>query len=417
MSLTTKLRAALLACLALPSLAAQSQNHAPAEERPGRIVLVPMAVERPPEPGWALIKRTDTELVFIRPATKEGNSQVAIASGKVPDKRARTTQELAANVRDDLKKSLGDARFELIEEEVRPDPAADRKCVRYRQRARDLGAKDGDGQPHVIDLHGLACLHPGDEGIVVAASLSERGPPARASVGLAEAAARFFAGVRPHAPLKGGDWRSLAEKGDANAQVWLARTLLQTNELEEAMVWLGRAAEKGHPDGLALLGLSYLTGRAVTRNPQEALKRLRPAAEKGYPKAEGLLALALIAAAEVRDEAEGARWARKAAAEGDPLGQALLGELLLSGRAGVEKNEAEGAAWMRKASEQGDARAQFMLASLLANGIGVAKDPIQSRFWLELAAAQGHAEARKILQQSRPSAKSAPSPAPAENKQ
>jgi TPR repeat protein len=405
-------RTLLLCGLALAPLTAAAKAHAPAEERPGRIVLVPMAVERPAEPGWVLIKRTDTELVFIRPAAKDRNSQVAIASGKVPEKRARTTQELAANVRDDLKKSLGDARFELIEEDVRPEPAADRKCVRYRQRARDLGAIGPDGKPHVIDLHGRACLHPDDEGIVVAASLSERGPEARATQGLAETAARFSSGVQPHAPLKGGDWRSLAEQGDANAQVWLARTLLQTNELEEAMVWLGRAAEKGHPDGLALLGLSYLTGRAVTRSPQEALKRLRPAAEKGYPKAEGLLALALITAAEVRDEEEGRRWVRKAAADGDPLGQALLGELLLSGRAGVEKNEAEGAAWIRKAAEQGDARAQYVLASILANGVGVGKDPVQARFWLELAAAQGHADARKILAQARRS----PAPAPAESK-
>lgn len=409
-------RALLLCGLALAPLAAAAQAHAPAEERPGRMVLVPMAVERPAEPGWALIRRTDTELVFIRPATKERNSQVAIASGKVPEKRARTTQELAANVRADLKKSLGDGRFELIEEDVRPDPAADRKCVRYRQRAKDLGARDGDGRPHVIDLHGQACLHADDEGIVVAVSLSERGPEARATQGLAEVAARFFAGVRPHAPLKGGDWRPLAEQGDANAQVWLARTLLQTNELEEAMVWLGRAAEKGHPDGLTLLGLSYLTGRAVTRNPEEAVKRLRPAAEKGYPKAEGLLALALVTAAEVRNEEEGRRWVRKAAADGDPLGQALLGELLLFGRAGVEKNETEGAAWMRKAAEQGDARAQYVLASVLANGTGVAKDPVQARFWLELAAAQGHAEARKILAQARRPPAPAAAPAPAESK-
>lgn len=131
------------------------------------------------------------------------------------------------------------------------------------------------------------------------------------------------------------------------------------------------------------------------------MKRLKPAAEKGYPKAEALLALALLNTAEVRDEAEGRRITRKAAADGDPLGQALLGELLLFGRAGMAKNEAEGAAWMRKAAEQADARAQYMLASLLANGLGVDKDPVQARFWLELAAAQGNPEARKVLEQDK----------------
>lgn len=412
----TILKTVLLACLALSPLATMAQAQAPAEDRPGHTVLVPMTVERPAGAGWVIVRRTDTELVFLRQAEKDRNSMVAIASGKVPNKRARTTAELAANVREDLKKSPDDKRFEVLSEDVRPDAAGDRKCVRYRQRARDLGAIGTDGKPHVIDLYGMACLHPEDEGIVLTTTLSERGPAEGNNPAIAQDAERFFSGTRPHQPIVGKGWRTRAEQGDANAQVWLARTLLQTNELEEAVVWLGRAAEKGHADGLTLLGLSYLTGRAVTRSPEEALKRLRPAAEKGYPKAEGLLALALITAAEVRNEEEGRRWVRKAAADGDPLGQALLGELLLFGRTGIEKNETEAASWIRKAAEQGDAKAQYVLASMLAKGIGMPQDNTQARFWLELAAAQGHADARKVVEQARRSAAPSPAPAPSESK-
>lgn len=411
----TLLRAVLLACLALAPLPALAQSHAPAEDRPGRMVLVPMSVERPAGQGWAIVRRSDIDLVFVRPAEKGRNSQVAIASGKVPDRRARTTAELAASVRDELKKSIGDPRFELLSEEARPDPAAERKCVRYRQRARDRGAIGSDGKPHVIDLHGMACLHPQDEGIVITATLSERGPEAHASADLAEEAGRFFTGVRPHAPLKGSEWQAFAEQGDANAQVWLARTLLQTQKPEQGIDWLRRAAEQGHPDALALLGLASLTGRGAKRDPQDALKWLGRAAEKRYPKAEGLLALAYLNTQEIRDEAAGRRWAKQAADDGDPLGQALLGELLVFGRAGMEKNEAAGAAWVRQSAEQGDPRAQFFLASLLFNGLGMDKDPAQSRFWLELAAVQGHAEARKLLEQARRPAASPP-PAPAEGK-
>ena len=115
----------------------------------------------------------------------------------------------------------------------------------------------------------------------------------------------------------------------------------------------------------------------------------------------------------MRNEEEGRRWVRKAAADGDPLGQSLLGEFLLSGKAGIAKNEAEAAAWYRKAAEQGDAKAQYMLASLLANGTGVEKDLLQSRFWLELAAAQGHPDARRILDQARRASRPAPAPTPA----
>jgi TPR repeat protein len=407
-------RTLLLACLLLPPLA-QAQTHAQAEDRPGRVVLVPMSVERPAGEGWAMVRRTDSELVFVRPADGRRNGRVAIANGKVPEKRARSAQDLAANVREDLKKNVSDKRFEVLAEEVRPEPEGERKCVRYHQRARDLGARRPDGTALTIDLHGLACLHPEDEGIVLAASLSERGPQTGDDAGLAEEAARFFAGIRPHSPLKDKDWQAFAEKGDANAQVWLARHLMRSNGIEQAVVWLKRAADQNHPDAQALLGLAHLTGRAVTRNPEEAVKWLRPAAEKGYPKAGGLLALALISAAEVRNEAEAANWARKAAENGDPLGQALLGDFLLFGRAGLEKDEAAGAGWTRRAAERGDARAEFMLAGLLANGIGTAKDPVQSRFWLELAAAQGHAEARKIVAQIKRPPDAAPAAAPAEN--
>ena len=411
------LRTVLLACLALAPLAALAQAYAPAEDKPGRVVLVPMSVERPAGPGWALVRRTETDLTFLHPADKDHNGLVAIASGRVPDKRLRSTTELTEQLRQDLKEKTDLKRFEVLLEEIRPDTASDRKCVRYRQKAKDLATVGPGGKAQIIDLHGQLCLHPVDEGIVLAATLSERAPAD--SIGkqnMAEMAERFFNGVRPHKPLKGAEWQTLADQGDTNAQVWFARHLLQTNELEEAVVWLGRAAEKGNVDAQTLLGLSYYTGRAVTRSPADAIKWLRLAAEKSYPKAEGLLGLVLVTAAEVRNEEEARRWVRKAAADGDPLGQTLLGEFLVFGRAGVAKNESEGVAWIRKASEQGDARAQYMLAGLLANGIGAEKDSIQSRFWLELSAAQGNADARKTLDQARRSSKTKPATPPAESK-
>ncbi len=411
------LRAALPACLALLPVAALAQTHASAEEKPGRVVLVPMSVERPAGPGWALVRRTDTDLTFLHPADRAHNSMVAIVSGKVPDKRLRSTEELATQLRKDLQEKTDTKRFEVVKEDIHAEAASGRKCVRYRQQARDLATAGADGKAQLIELHGQVCLHPADEGIVLAATLSERGPAdGIGKRNITELAERFFNGVHPYAPLKGKDWQALAEQGDANAQVWLARHLLLTNELEEAVVWLGKAAERGHVEAMTLLGLSYLTGRAVTRSPEDAVKWLRLAAEKNYPKAEGLLGLAYVTAAEVRNEEESRRWVRKAAANGDPLGQTLLGEFLLFGRAGMEKNAAEGVTWARKAAEQGDARAQYMLAGLLANGVGTERNFVESRFWLELSAAQGHADARKTLEQARSSSKTKPATPPTESK-
>ena len=399
----TKLNTALLACLALSALAAQAQIHAPAEERPGRLVLAPMSVERPAGPGWTLVRRSETDLTFLHPADREFNSMVAIAGARVPDKRPRTVEELAAHLREELKSKADNKRFEVLSEDIRPLASAQLKCVRYRQQARDLAAVGQDGKPQLIDLHGQVCVHPDDAGVLLAVTLSERA--AADAIGrrnVAEIAERFYGGVHPHLPLRGNDWRPLAEKGDANAQVWLARTLFQANKTEEALVWLGRAAEKGHPEAQTTLGFSYLAGPADKRKPEEAARWLRLAAERGYPKAEGLLALALVTSEGGRDNEDAVRWARKAAADGDAVGQSLLAELLFFGKAGVAKNEAEGIAWYRKAAENGDANAQYALARLLAQGIGLAQDPVQSAFWLGLSAAQGHAAARKVMEQMKP---------------
>lgn len=386
-----------LLLFALPALA---QTYAQAEDRPGRHVLVPMSVERPVGDGWTRVQRTENELVFIRPADKLRNGLIALASSKVPAKRTRSAAELADSLREELHKQTDNKRFKVLLEEIQPDPATDRKCVRYRQRIQDLGAIDAEGKAQIIDLHGLTCLHPADEGIVLTMTLSERGP-ARIGSGIAGEAQSFFAGVRPHLPIRTTEWRTLADKGDTNAQVWLAHALIRGKKMDEALGWIRRAAEKNHPEAQTLLGMAYFSGQGVEKKPQEAVKWLRLAADQGYSKAQGLLGLTLITTEEVRDAAEGLRWVRKAAADGDPTSQALLGGFLFFGKAGLEKNESEGAAWYRKAAEQGEPNAQFMLARLFAQGLGVVKNPVQSNFWLVLAAGQGHPEAKKVVEQMR----------------
>lgn len=397
-------RAACLAAGVLVATGAFAQaagDTAPAEERPGRLVLVPMSAERPAGERWAIVRRSDTEIDFVRPAEDKRRGQVALVKSSVPDQPVRTLDDLVTKMRADLHGNADDKRFSLVEEDVRPEENAGQTCVRYRQQLADLRAPAADGQRQSIALTGRACLHPFDPGIVITATLTERGPSAGREAGFAELAESFFKGVRPHRPLSGMAWQEHAEQGDADAQVWLARSLIQAGDQEKANEWLKRAADKYQPEAQALLGLVYLGGRGVTKSAEEALRYLHQAAEKGYPRAEGLLAWTLISESEVRNESEGVRWARKAAQSGDPLGQGLYGELLLFGRAGQAQDVTQGAQWIRKAAEQGEAKAQFVLARLLFNGNGLPKDPNQAGFWLELAAAQGHEEARKIVDQAR----------------
>ena len=51
------------------------------------------------------------------------------------------------------------------------------------------------------------------------------------------------------------------------------------------------------------------------------------------------------------------------------------------------------------AAVRGHVEAQFMLGYHFVNGIGVPRDLEEGRYWLQLAASQGHLKAREILQQ------------------
>ena len=70
-----------------------------------------------------------------------------------------------------------------------------------------------------------------------------------------------------------------------------------------------------------------------------------------------------------RDEAEAVKWLRKAAEQGDALGQYGLGFMYANGH-GVPRDDAEAAKWSRKAAEQGLASAQFVLGYIFENGRG-----------------------------------------------
>jgi TPR repeat protein len=65
---------------------------------------------------------------------------------------------------------------------------------------------------------------------------------------------------------------------------------------------------------------------------------------------------------------------------------------------GVARDEAEAARWYKKAAELGDAEAQFKLGNMFYQGDGVPKDNVEARRWYRMAADQGHAESQRALQ-------------------
>ncbi len=65
---------------------------------------------------------------------------------------------------------------------------------------------------------------------------------------------------------------------------------------------------------------------------------------------------------------------------------------------GIPKNEAEAAKWYRKAAEHGDATAQHILGIMYEDGIGVSKDDKMAIKWYDAAVKQGNESARARLQ-------------------
>ena len=90
-------------------------------------------------------------------------------------------------------------------------------------------------------------------------------------------------------------------------------------------------------------------------------------------------------------------WYRKAAEQGFPLSQYLVGSMYAKGAEGFTKNAVRAAYWYRKAAEQGHADAQFSLGFMYVNGEGVPEDDTQALTWFRKAAEQGDATAQALL--------------------
>ena len=87
-----------------------------------------------------------------------------------------------------------------------------------------------------------------------------------------------------------------------------------------------------------------------------------------------------------------AEWLEKAAAQGEPKAQTLVGRLYLQG--GVKQDVARARDWFSKAAEQDEAVAQLYIGQIYEKGIGVKPDPAEALKWLSSAAKQGVAEAQ-----------------------
>ena len=172
---------------------------------------------------------------------------------------------------------------------------------------------------------------------------------------------------------------------------------------EMASEWYRRALPFRHPRAQMLLGLAYLAGDGVKRQPDEGLSLLNMAAEQGYADAEYELAEVLFQRAATHTQAVALFEA--AANHGQVRAQFRLGQLCKAGevgRSGARTSTAHrdtvphlkmAFEWFQKAAEQGDVEASFEQGQMHAQGLGTKQDFEAAAGCYQQAAEKGHAKA------------------------
>jgi hypothetical protein len=121
----------------------------------------------------------------------------------------------------------------------------------------------------------------------------------------------------------------------------------------------------------------------------------RPLAEKGDADAEFNLAQAYRLGRGVPINLAAAKtWFERAAGQGHVDAQTTLGLLLFQ-----SGDQANGLKWLKKAADQGEPRALLVYGTALVNGDSVSQDPVLGYAYVSRAAAQGLGPAKDTLKQ------------------
>lgn len=164
--------------------------------------------------------------------------------------------------------------------------------------------------------------------------------------------------------------------------------LLDRGRETEAMDILQPLADAGHRQAQYALAMAYLIRDNGAVNDQTTAWLLK-AAQQGHPSAQGMIgAMYMTGRGVAPDRAAAREWVAKAAQQGIALAQYIHAEDLLNGYDKAPDATA-GTAMMRKAADQGYGHAQYRLGQVLGGGWGAPPDKIEAYKWLLLSETYG----------------------------
>jgi TPR repeat protein len=161
----------------------------------------------------------------------------------------------------------------------------------------------------------------------------------------------------------------------------------------EAVEYFRHSTELGYAPAQVVLGYFYDVGTILTEEPGQALHWYKKAAEQDDVLGELLVGQVVLSGrAAPIDLNEASVWLKKSATQGDPFAAYLLGRVFLEGQ-----DYSAAALWFRVAAMEGIPQAQRQLALLLKDGRGVQQDRIEAYVWLLIATDVLHESGSSVL--------------------
>ena len=199
-------------------------------------------------------------------------------------------------------------------------------------------------------------------------------------------------------------FRMAAKGGHADSQYNLAVMLDMgqgaTEDNQSAVVWYQKAADQDHIHAQHNLALMYANGEGIEQDYQEALKWTHKAAENGLAESQFLLGQMYRTGGELMpaDAKKSLDWFTRAGDQ-DHLKSQLTLALAYAKGIGVKVQPDLAMDWSRRAAFQGSPRAQFLLGALHMRFGKDQQDYQESAAWLTVAVANGIDEAMGPLRQ------------------
>lgn len=192
-------------------------------------------------------------------------------------------------------------------------------------------------------------------------------------------------------------YQQASVQGNSKATISIADFLMSEGQFQEAMRLYKEASIAGDSEAMMKLGLIYLSGNVVEKNPREAYYWINQSVEKGHVQSREVLAQLLFDGIGVSiDKVKAVQLYRDAANSGSRNAQVRLGLFYLQGE-GVSQSYDQAIYWLQQAYENGDLNAAYVLGGLYYQGKGMDQSYAKAFNYFEPAAKNGNAESQAML--------------------